>query len=136
MAQATTSTGAETVRWDLSDLFASPTDPAIEASMASTLERSKAFEAKYKGKVATLPPAEFAAMMAELEDDEEHAVKPEIYAYLVHSQNTQDPAAGRVLARAREAAAERGSHMVFFPLELAAITDQQAPALFAPPKAP
>jgi len=135
MAQATKTTGAESVRWDLTDLFASPTDPAIEASMARTLESAKAFEAKYKGNVATLPPAEFAAMMAELEADEEQAVKPEIYAYLLHSQNTQDPAAGRVLARAREAAAERGSHMVFFPLELAAITDEQAAALFAHPEA-
>jgi oligoendopeptidase F len=135
VSQATKTTGAESVRWDLTELFASPTDPAIEASMAGTLERAKAFEVKYKNKVATLPPAEFAAMMAELEADEEQAVKPEIYAYLVHSQNTQDPAAGRVLARAREAAAERGSHMVFFPLELAAITDEQAAALFVHPEA-
>jgi len=135
MAQATQTTGAESIRWDLTDLFAAPTDPAIEASMAATLESAKSFEAKYKGKVATLPPAEFAAMMAELEADEEQAVKPEIYAYLLHSQNTQDPAAGRVLARAREAAAERGSHMVFFPLELAAITDEQAAALFVHPGA-
>ncbi len=103
--------------------------------MAETLASAKAFEAKYKGKVATLPPAEFAAMMAELDADEEQAVKPEIYAYLLHSQNTQDAAAGRVLARAREAAAERGSHMVFFPLELAAITDEQAAALFVHPEA-
>src|SRR5206468_12916431 len=131
MAQATTSTGAESVRWDLTDLFASPTDPAIEAWMDPTPETARAFEAKYKGKVATLPSAEFAAMMAELEADEEQAVRPEIFAYLLHSQNTQDPAAGRLLARAREAAAERGSHMVFFPLELAAITDEQAAALFA-----
>jgi oligoendopeptidase F len=135
MAQATKMTGAESVRWDLTDLFASPTDAAIEKSMAKTLETARAFEAKYKGKVATAPPAEFAAMMAQLEADEEQAVRPEIYAYLLHSQNTQDPAAGRLLARAREAAAERGSHMVFFPLELAAITDEQAAALFAHPEA-
>src|SRR5438270_5397537 len=135
MAQATTSTGAESIRWDLTDLFASPTDSAIESLMARTLETARAFEAKYRGKVATLPPAEFAAMMAQLEADEEQAVRPEIYAYLLHSQNTQDPAAGRLLARAREAAAERGSHMVFFPLELAAITDEQAEALFANPEA-
>src|SRR5579859_6085701 len=135
MAQATKTTGAESIRWDLTDLFASPTDAAIEESMAKTLETARAFEAKYKGKVATAPPAEFAAMMAQLESDEEQAVRPEIYAYLLHSQNTQDPAAGRLLARAREAAAERGSHMVFFPLELAAITDEQAAALFAHPEA-
>ncbi len=135
MAQATTINGSESVRWDLTDLFVSPTDPEIEASMAQTLERAQEFEAKYKGKVASLSPADFAAMMAELEVDEEIAVKPEIFAYLLHSQNTRDSAAGRLLARAREASAERGSHMVFFPLELAAITDEQAAALFANPEA-
>jgi len=46
MAQATKTTGAESIRWDLTDLFASPTDPAIEASMARTLASAKAFEAK------------------------------------------------------------------------------------------
>ena len=126
-------TGAETVRWDLSDLFASPDDPKIEAALALSLERAKAFEARYKGRVSTLEPAEFAAMMRELEDDEEAAAKADAYAYLLHTQNTHDPAAGRLLARAREASAERGSHAVFFTLELAQTSDEQAARLFANP---
>src|SRR6202165_2978353 len=108
MAQATKTTGAEKVRWDLSDLFKSPTDPALEQTIAESLKHAKEFEAKYKGKVTTLEPPGFAAMMHELEENEEQATKPEVYAYLLHSQNTQDPAAGRLLARVREAAAERG----------------------------
>ncbi len=135
MAQATRTNGSERVRWDLSDLFKSPTDPAIETTLAHSLKRAQEFETRYRGKVATLAPAEFAAMMAELEEDQEHAVKAEIYAYLLHSQNTEDPAAGRLLARVREAAAERGSHGVFFDLELAQITDEHAAALFADPAA-
>src|SRR3979490_1075720 len=98
----------------------------LEATLARALERAKAFEAAYKGKVATLEPPEFAAMMRQLEENEEEATKPEIYAYLLHSQNTQDPAAGRLLARVREAAAERGSHGVFFSLALPPTTDDQA----------
>jgi oligoendopeptidase F len=127
-------TGAETVRWDLSDLYASPTDPKLEADLAVSLERAKAFETTYKGRVATLDPGPFAAMMHELEQNEEQAVKPEVYAYLLHSQNTQDPAAGRILARVREAAAERGSHGVFFSLELAQTSDEQAAKLYAHPE--
>src|SRR5713101_6871609 len=102
MAQATKTTGAESVRWDLTDLFKSPTDPAIESTLAEALKRAQAFEERYKGKVVSLPPKEFAAMMRELEDDEELAAKPDVYAYLLHSQNTGDPAAGRLLARVRE----------------------------------
>src|SRR6202171_3686643 len=133
MARAV-STGADTVRWDLSDLFASPADPKLGATLARELERAEAFEAAYKGKVATLEPPEFAAMMRELEQNEEEAAKPEVYAYLLHSQNTQDPAAGRLLARVREAAAERGSHGVFFTLELAQVSDEQAARLYAHPE--
>jgi oligoendopeptidase F len=124
-------TGAETVRWDLSDLYASPTDPAVEADLARALERAKAFETTHKGTVATLDPEPFAAMMRQLEQNEEQAAKPEVYAYLLHSQNTQDPAAGRLLARVREAAAERGSHGVFFSLELAQTSDEHATKLYA-----
>src|SRR5947207_12855445 len=135
MAQALKSTGAETVRWNLSDLFASPDDPKIEATLAREMQRAKDFEARYKGKVATLEPKAFAAMMRELEDYEKAAAKPEVYAYMLHSGDTQDHAAGRLLARVREAGAERSSHMVFFYLELAQISDEQAAKLFADPDA-
>ena len=134
MATALKRTGAESVRWDLSDLYASPTDPALEATLARALERARAFEAAHKGQVATLEPHEFAEMMRELEQDEEEGAKPEIYAYLLHSQNTQDPAAGRILARVREAAAERGAHGVFFSLELAQVTDEHAAELYTHPE--
>ena len=135
MAQALKSTGAESIRWDLSDLFKSPTDPALETALKRALDRAEAFETKYKGKIKSQSAAEFATMMRELEADEEEANKPEVYAYLLHSQNTEDPAAGKVLARVREAAAERGSHMVFFTLELAQISDDQAKKLYSDPQA-
>jgi oligoendopeptidase F len=135
MAEALKTTGAEDVRWNLSDLFASPDDPEIEASLQQQLERAQAFEAGYKGKVATLEPASFAEMMRDLADYEEAAARPEVYAYMLHSQDTQDNAAGRLLARVREASAERGSHMVFSSLELAQITDEQAARLYADPEA-
>src|SRR5260370_27979616 len=134
MAQASKTTGGEQVRWDLTDLFESPTDPAIEEILAEALKRALAFEARYKGKIALLPPKEFAAMMRELEEDEELGAQPDVYAYLLHSQNTEDPAAGRLLARVREAGAERASHAVFFTLELAHLSDDQAARLYVPPE--
>ncbi len=134
MAQVDRSTGVESVRWDLSDLFASPADPNIEATLSRAHERALSFESTYRGRVATLDPLPFAGMMRELEHNEEEALLPEVYAYLLHSQNTQDAAAGRLLARVREAAAERGSHGVFFTLELANIDDEHADKLYADPE--
>ncbi|HSS61638.1 MAG TPA: M3 family oligoendopeptidase [Candidatus Limnocylindrales bacterium] len=133
MVQALKTTGAESVRWNLSDLFAGPDDPKIDDVLARELERANAFEAKYKGKVADLEPKEFAAMMRELADYEETSVKPEVYAYMLHSQDTQDHAAGRLLAKVREASAERGAHLVFFSLELAHVSDPHAARLYADP---
>ena len=133
MAQAVKTTGAESVRWNLAELFEAPTDPTIEKDLAAALEEAKAFETKYKGKIATQSPEEFAAMMAELEEHEEKVSRSQMYAHLLHSQNTADPAAGRLLARSNEAAAERGSHGVFFGLELAQISDEQAAKLNAHP---
>jgi len=134
MAQATARTGAEEIRWNLSDLFVSADDPQIEQVLARELDRAKAFEQRYRGKVASLAPKDFAAMMRELGEYEESASKPEVYAYMLHSQDTQDHAAGRLLARVREAGAERSSHMVFISLELAQIADDHAAQLFAHPE--
>src|SRR5262245_7468526 len=131
MAQAVAKTGAETIHWDLSDLYSGPEDPQIEVTLSQAMERAMTFESAYRGKVATLEPNEFAGMMRDLADFEESSVMPEAYAYLLHSQDTQDHAAGRLLARVREASAERGAHMVFFPLELAKISDEHAASLYA-----
>jgi oligoendopeptidase F len=135
MAQAVAKTGAENVRWNLGDLFSSPDDPRIEESLGRDLERAKSFEARYRGKVAILEPKAFAAMMRELADYEEEAALAEVYAYMLHSQDTQDHTAGRLLARVREASAERGAHMVFLSLELAQVDDAQAARLNADPDA-
>lgn len=133
--QAIKTTGAEDVRWNLAEVYTSPTDPAIEASLTATQGEAAAFEEAYKGRLGALAPAEFIAMMARLEDLTDASVRPEMYAQLLHSQDTADPARGRLLARVQEADAERGRHLVFFNLELAELDDEQVARLFADPAA-
>src|SRR5256712_12385279 len=82
MVEALKTTGAEDVRWNLTDLFASPDDPKIEATLKRELERAQAFEARYKAKVATHDPPAFATMMRELAKYEESASKSEVYPYM------------------------------------------------------
>jgi len=127
-------TGAEDVRWRLEELYSSPDDPEIERALAAALDFSKEFEQRYKGRIADLSPAEFTEMMEALEQHYISSAKPGLYAHLLHSLDTRDHAAGRLVARNREAAAERGVHMVFFGLEVAALTDEQCQKLFADPK--
>ena len=134
MGQVTTTTGAEDVRWRLDELYGSPDDPEIERVLAAALDFSKEFEQRYKGRIADLSPAEFTAMMEALERHYISSARPGLYAHLLHSLDTRDHAVGRLVARNREAAAQRGVHMVFFGLEVAALTDEQCERLFADPK--
>ena len=135
VAETAVLTGAEEVAWDLSEYYSSPTDPAIERDLASSLEAAMAFEREYRGRVGTLEPGDFAAMMQRLEEEFELSSRPLLYAHMLHTQDTGDPAAGRLMARVREAAAQRGTHTVFFDLELAAIDDAQAARIAADPEA-
>lgn len=131
----TVPTGAEQVRWDLSELYSSPQDPEIERVLAEALEFARNFEARYKGRIRQLTPPEFVQMMQELERYQLSSSRPALYAHLLHSIDTRSHAAGRLLARVREAAAERGKHLVFFGLEVAQLTDEEVERLFADPAA-
>jgi len=131
----TTQTGAEQVRWDLTELYDSPDDPRIEAVLAEALDFAREFEQSYQGRVAQLAPAEFVAMMKSLEDHYDQIARPSLYASLLHTLKTQDHQAGKLVGRIREAGAERGRHMVFFSLELAALTDAEAERLYGDPQA-
>ena len=131
----TTQTGAEQVRWDLTELYDSPDDPRIEAVLAEALDFAREFEQSYQGRVAQLAPAEFVEMMRSLEDHYDQIARPSLYASLLHTLKTQDHQAGKLVGRIREAGAERGRHMVFFSLELAALTDAEAERLYGDPQA-
>jgi oligoendopeptidase F len=128
-------TGAEGVRWDLTELYRSPDDPQIERTLAESLKFAEDFETRYRGRIRELAPAQFVEMMEALEGYELRSSKPGLYAHLVHSLDTRDHAAGRLISRVREAAAEQERHLVFFGLEVAALTDAEVDRLYAVPAA-
>jgi oligoendopeptidase F len=131
-----TRTGAEEVRWDLSELYSSPDDEAIGRDLAEALDFARVFESTYKGRIRGLSPSDFAEMMERLERHYISSSKPGLCAHLLHAQDTRDHATGRLISRVREAAAERGRHMVFFSLEVAQLTDEEAARLYEDPLAP
>lgn len=124
---------AERVRWDLTELFDSPDDPRIEESLKASLEAARQFEETYRGRVSALTPPQFVEMMEAIAGYYRQTALTGIYGSLLHSLNSNDPAAGRLLARLHEAGAEQGRHLVFFSLELAALTDQQVARLYEDP---
>lgn len=109
--------GAAGVRWDLSDLYTAPDDPAIKRSMDGCLRRARAFEKKYRGAVASLSAKRFALMLKSLESVTADTAKAYCYAQLFHASNTDDPKAGALLQFVREKRSEISGHLLFFDIE-------------------
>ncbi|HEY3332704.1 MAG TPA: M3 family oligoendopeptidase [Capsulimonadaceae bacterium] len=116
---------AANVEWDLSDLFESPTDPRIDATVNACIERAKAFEARYKGKIdsADLDAKTLGDAIREYEAIAQESAKPGSYASLRHAADTSDPARGALKQRMMEKGTEISLPLLFFDLELASADD-------------
>jgi oligoendopeptidase F len=110
-------TGAEEIYWDLSDLYASPDDPRIEADMQEVDRRAQAFEKKYRGKVASLDVEGLLEAMQELEVIYTTLSKLGSYAGINWTTDTQNPVLGKLLARTQEHATKINQVILFFELE-------------------
>jgi oligoendopeptidase F len=124
-------TGAEEVAWDLSDLYARPDDPALEAEIADAERSAEAFRARYHGAVAGLDAAALAEAVAESERITSAVHRALTFAHLRFSTNMADPARGALVSRLQEQAATLETRMLFFGLEWAAIDDDAAAGLLA-----
>jgi oligoendopeptidase F len=122
-------TGAEDVRWDLSDLYASA--EALTAALEADEAAAAAFAGRYRGRLAALDAAAFAAMLRELEGLSDRLGRAYTYAYLDWSTDTEDAARGALLQKVREAYTRAGQDLLFVDVEWAALDDARATALLA-----
>ena len=125
--------GAETVRWDLSPLYASPDDPALAADLASALDDAKSFSERFHGRIAELSAAELAAATGELEAINERVERVGAFAYLRFATDTADPARGALLQTVEERSTAIATELLFVELEWAAVPDERAAELLADP---
>ena len=121
------------VTWDLSDLYAGPDDPRIEADLARALAAAQRFAERYRTRVAELDAAALVAAIDELEAFEEPAYRAAAFAQLLFASDTSAPRHGALLQRVQERGTEIRNAVVFFELEWVAIDDARAAALFAAP---
>jgi oligoendopeptidase F len=119
--------------WDLSELYASGRDPAIEADRQSCLRASEEFETEYRGRVALLDQAGMAEALLKLERVHELEGRLLSYAELRFAADTRDPEAGRLHGAALSLASEVRSRVLFFLLEWSALGDDHAGALLRDP---
>ena len=122
------------VRWDLSDLYAGPDDPRIEADLAQALgARAALRRATPRRRRAALRRARSRRAVDELEALGELAARPASYAQLLFAADTSAPRHGALLQRVQERGSEIRNELVFFELEWVALDDARRRALLADP---
>lgn len=122
-------TGAEEITWDLSDLYNSIDDPALENDKEKVMTLARTFAETYKGRVEDLSAKEHAAALESYEEIAELAGKIGSYAQLIWSTNTEDPALGKLLQEARELGSEISQTLVFYSVEWLKVSDERAQEL-------
>jgi oligoendopeptidase F len=122
------------IAWDLGDLYQNVNDPQIGLDLQTALDRARAFENAYHGKIDVPGGPSLSLLTAavgELESLSEQMDKPLVYAGLVHAGKTDDPRHGALVSRTREERTAINKHLIFFDLEWARVDDAAAATLLA-----
>ena len=114
-------TGAESVRWDLTDLYSGVDDPQLDTDLGELLAMAKKFEEAHRGSLkGTLGASlELDAKMTCL------AGKLMIYLFLKRSTDATNEQIQQRMGQVHEAwSRAAANHMTFFEHELVAISDE------------
>ena len=117
---------ATDVEWDLEPLVDGGGPAAVREILAEAQTRADALAAEFEGTIATRSPGDIARAIGELADLSEAIGRAGSYAMLAFSADTEDPANGALVADIQERASRLESALLFFELEWAVLSDEQA----------
>lgn len=119
--------GAEAICWDLSDLFISENDEAIQRVFKDVKAKSEAFAIRYKGRVAALSAADLKSAYQDYEAIKIPLYKLCQYASLRTAIESDNDALKAFESKVDTFASDMANILLFFGLELSKIaTDAQA----------
>lgn len=119
-------TGAEEIRWDLSDLYVSIDDPNLAKDREKVIKKAEDFANLYKDNIEDLNPGQFREALQAYEEILELIGKIGSYAHLIWSTNTSKPEYGKLIQQAKELSSEVHQKLVFFDVEWLDIDDERA----------
>jgi oligoendopeptidase F len=117
--------------WDLSDLYAAPESPEVQADLERAAAAATALADEFKGRVGELDGDALAEVIARYEQLEEWLGRAMSYAQLLHAANTEDPEIGRFFQTVQERVNEISTQVLFVTLELNRIEDDALEAKLA-----
>ncbi len=117
--------------WSLADLFPSADGPEIEAAFTDLSAKVDVFEAERQHLTPAIDPADFRAVVRQLEAIHQTAYRLSSYAGLWFAADTQNQAAQSLRARVDQFMAEVRNRTLFFNLWWKALTDEAAERLLA-----
>jgi len=121
--------GAESIHWDLSDLYASTDDPQIARDQQKLRDLAQQFESRFRGKVSTTVAKGVAEALQTFEVISDLLGKMGSFAYLQWSTNTEDASYGKLMQQINEFSSELSQKLVFFDVEWLATDDDHAQAI-------
>lgn len=128
MSQVIEKSGAETIFWDLSDLYPAPGSDELKQDKKILIQKAEAFAQKYRGSVAGCSASHLHQMLTDYETILDLIYKIGSYAHLIWSTNTEDPALGKLLQEINELSSEVSQKLVFFDVEWLALDEEEAEA--------
>ena len=125
MAAPTMARGAVGIKWDLTALFSSLSDPKIAATWEQVNSLADAFGDRFRGKVEaeSLSAEEFLGAIKEYESLSNECSKPVLYANLVFAADTSNPEHGAFLQEQSEKMSEVRIKLMFFELEIQKVSE-------------
>ncbi len=120
-------------RWDLSDLYSGPEDPAIAATLERLSGEADAFARDYQGRLQGLSTRAFADLIERYAALVESMGRVESYADLLFAVNRNDAGVARLHQMVRERLTEANTALVFLGLDINRLDEETVKRLLGDP---
>jgi oligoendopeptidase F len=120
------------ITWDLTVMFPSIADPAVEQAIQNASTLAETFEKKYRGKITNFTPTELLACLQDYETYNVETGDISLYASLTFAANMTLPETQALYDKVNKLDARLGKQLAFFSLELGALIKSK-PKLISDP---
>jgi len=123
---------SDRVTWKL-DTIAPDSPEGFSRELDSALRAAVEFGREYRGKLAVLDAPELLRALRSYEALQEQALKPQYYAHLLFAADSSSDVAKKLSQQATEAGNRLGRELIFFDLEIMALSEERFNALLHEP---